>query len=125
MKLKLIVGSLFFFSMALCGDAMFNLQQDEDKKLVKFFDVMLEDEFKFRPMIATQLGDHRFDDKLENPSKENRELWKQFYKSSLEKLRSQIKQELLSASGKVDFKVLESNMERTLWLQEFNKTYEN
>ena len=124
MKLKLIACGLFFFSMALYGFAMFNLQQDEDKKLVKFFDAMLEDEFKLRPMVATQLGDHRFDDKLENPSKENRKLWKQFYKSSLEKLRSQIKQELLSDSGKVDFKVLESNLERTLWLQEFNKTYE-
>ena len=106
MKLKLIACGLFFFSMALCGAAMFNLQQDEDKKLVKFFDAMLEDEFKLRPMVATQLGDHRFDDKLENPSKENRELWKQFYKSSLEKLRSQIKLELLSSSGKTDFKVL-------------------
>ena len=61
MKLKLIVGGLFFFSMGLCGAAMFNLQQDEDKKLVKFFDAMLEDEFKLRPMVATQLGDHRFD----------------------------------------------------------------
>ena len=61
MKLKLIVGGLFFFSMALCGDAMLNLQQDEDKKLVKLFDSILEDEFKLRPMVATQLGDHRFD----------------------------------------------------------------
>lgn len=124
MKLKLMACGFFFFSMVLFGSAMFNLQQDEDKKLAKFFDGMLEDEFKLRPMVATQLGDHRFDDKLENPSGKNRELWKQFYKSSLEKLRSQIKLESLSTNGKVDFKVLESNLERTLWLQEFNKTYE-
>ena len=125
MKLKLMACGFYFFSIVLGGYAMLNVQQDEDKKLAKFFDAMLEDEFKLRPMIATQLGDHRFDDRLENPSPENRELWKQFYKSSLENLRSQIKQEFLSASGKVDFKVLESNLERTLWLQEFNKTYEN
>lgn len=124
MKLKIMACGFFFFSIVLFGSAMMNSQLDEDKKLAKFFDVMLEDEFKLRPMVATQLGDHRFDDKLENPSRENRELWKQFYKSSLEKLRSQIKLESLSTNGKVDFKVLESNLERTLWLQEFNKTYE-
>ena len=31
MKLILIVGVLFFFSMGLFGAAMFDLQQDEDK----------------------------------------------------------------------------------------------
>ena len=66
MKLKLMSCGFFFFSMVLCGSAMLNVQQDEDNKLAKLFDGMLEDEFKLRPMIATQLGDHRFDDRLEN-----------------------------------------------------------
>ncbi len=119
------ISFCFFFTfVGLCGILAFP-QQDEDKKLVRFFDIFLDEEFKMRPLVATQLGDHRFDSLLENPSVKNRDLWKDFYKSALNKLVSQIKIEALSTNGKVDFKVLQAHLERTIWLQENTQPYEN
>lgn len=53
MKQKIMACGFFFFSIVLFGSAMMNAQLDEDKKLAKFFDVMLEDEFKLRPMVTS------------------------------------------------------------------------
>lgn len=125
MNFKLIAWGLIFLTIGFSGLNMVDAQENEDKKLAGFFDKMLEDEFRLRPMVATQLGDHRFDDKLENPSPENQQAWRQFYKSSLEKLRAQINVKFLSPIGVVDFKVLESHLERTVWTMENSKTYEN
>jgi hypothetical protein len=44
--------------------------ESEDEKLTALFKGLLEEEFQHRPLDATRLGDHRFDDRLDDLSPE-------------------------------------------------------
>ena len=55
----------FMFPLALFSLPL-AAADDEDAKLTAFFKKYLEDEFRQRPLLATQLGDHRFDHLLDD-----------------------------------------------------------
>ena len=42
--------------------------EGEDARLVAFFKSYLDEAFRAEPMMATHLGDHRFDDRLDDIS---------------------------------------------------------
>ena len=44
----------------------------EDARLEVFYKDYLEEGFKLQPLMATKLGDHRFDDKLDDVSADAR-----------------------------------------------------
>ena len=45
---------------------------EEDARLAAFFQAYLDEAFRAEPLMATRLGDHRFDDKLDDLSPEAR-----------------------------------------------------
>ena len=50
-------------------------QQTADDKLNSFFKNYLEEYFRQQPLQATSLGDHRFDDQLDDISQKARDGW--------------------------------------------------
>ncbi|HPM80568.1 MAG TPA: DUF885 family protein, partial [Candidatus Anammoximicrobium sp.] len=77
-----------------------------DAKLEAFFRAYLEECFQLRPLEATQLGDHRFDDRLDDLSAAARQRWREHYRRTLDELPGAVDYEQLSAAGKIDFEIL-------------------
>jgi uncharacterized protein (DUF885 family) len=69
-----------------CLTAAAPAEETEDAKLTSFFKAYLEDLFRQRPMEATILGDHRFDDKLEDVSAKARASWTDLERKTLDEL---------------------------------------
>jgi uncharacterized protein (DUF885 family) len=95
----------------------------EDGKLAALFKDYLEEEFRLRPLKATQLGDHRYDDRLEDPSAKNRAAWTQRARQSLAELPKKVDYKKLSRDGQIDFEIWEHALKRELWLAEHTDRY--
>lgn len=95
----------------------------EDARLTALFKEYLEDEFRHRPMEATRLGDHRFDDRLDDLSAkaqaENTERTRQW----LADLPRKIDHAKLTRSSQIDFEVFKHHLTRSLWLAENTNPY--
>lgn len=99
--------------------------EDEDAKLTTFFKAYLDDEFRLRPMEATQLGDHRFDSMLDNLSSAARDKWLALQRQARQRLPREIAKEKLSRSGQIDFEILEHQLTRNIWLAENTHPFED
>ena len=91
---------------------------DEDAKLEAFFKKYLEEEWRQRPLEATRLGDHRWDALLDDVSSPARTGWIERYRNTLRKLPHEVEYQKLSRGGQIDFQILESHLNRILWLAE-------
>jgi len=98
--------------------------QQEDSKLEAYFREFLEEGFRQRPTEATALGDHRFDDKLDDLSARARAGWVTHTRKALEDLPKRVEPEKLSPAGKIDFAILRDELVRDLWLAENTRRYE-
>src|SRR5262245_15595437 len=97
----------------------------EDAKLTALFKEYLEDEFRQRPLEATRLGDHRFDHLLDDVSPKARAAWTQRVRKTLDDLPKRVAFAKLSAGSKVDYKVFEDHLKRSLWLAENTNRFED
>jgi uncharacterized protein (DUF885 family) len=97
---------------------------NEDERLTAFFKTYLEDEFRHRPLIATQLGDHRFDHLLDDVSPQARARWAARYRGTLAELPRKVDYHKLSRSAQIDFEIFRHDLERTLWLAENTRPFE-
>lgn len=95
-----------------------------EAKLEAFFRTYLDECFQLRPLEATQLGDHRFDDRLDDLSAAARRRWREHYRRTLDELPQAVNYEQLSAAGKIDFEILQRELTRALWLAENTSPYE-
>ncbi len=69
----LLAWGLFAFPSRLRADENEDRNaMSEDAKLVTFFRAYLDELFEDQPLTATRLGDHRFDDRLDDISAEAR-----------------------------------------------------
>lgn len=93
-------------------------QSSEDEKLQAFFQSYLEQYFQQQPMTATVLGDHRFDALLDDISPEARAGWRDSARKTLKELARKVDYRKLSSDGQIDFKMLEHELKRRLWLAE-------
>lgn len=91
---------------------------DEDQKLAAFFKDYLEEFMKNNPLDASRLGDHRYDDRLDDLSPKARAGNLQRQKDTLGKLSKAVEYDKLSAEGKVDYQILRDSLTRTVWLAE-------
>lgn len=66
------------------------------------------------PVSATALGDHRFDDKLDDVSEAARSRQRKLYRALLGDL-VQIDRDQLSRAGQVDYQLLEHDLRHRLW----------
>ena len=110
--------------LGLCLFLAGQIHGQEDGKLELFFKDYLEKTFVLRPMDATALGDHRFDDRLDDISAEARKKWLDHYQATLQALPQDIDFEGLSATGKIDFQILQDELRRNIWLAENTSPFE-
>jgi uncharacterized protein (DUF885 family) len=90
----------------------------EDAALAEFYRQYLDRWLEERPLAATQLGDHRFDHRLEDVSEPGRERFTELLRHTLEQLPRQVRAEALSDEGRIDYAILEHDLKRSLWLEE-------
>src|SRR5215211_2574452 len=91
---------------------------DEDQKLAAFFKDYLEEFMKNNPLDASRLGDHRYDDRLDDLSPKARAANLKRHKEALAKLPKAVTFDKLSAEGIVDYQILRDSLTRTVWLSE-------
>ena len=99
-------------------------QMTTDASLRTFFHEYLEADLPLSPMRASRLGDHRFDDRLDDLSAAARSKRVDLVRSTLEKLPKAVDYSRLSRSAQVDFEILRDRLRFDLWLDEHERPYE-
>lgn len=120
-KLQRICTSLIcFWAFAVSVQANF----PEEQKLNDWFRSYLETVMTQEPMMATRLGDHRFDDKLEDLSAEARAMRLDRDIKALDDLPKAVIYKSLSRSAQIDFEILSRYLESRIWMTENLKSFE-
>lgn len=89
-----------------------------DRALEQFFRSYLDESFALSPMLATSLGDHRFDALLDDVSAAALKQREALARKTLERLPKVVDYRALSRSGQVDFEILRDRLQLDLWLEE-------
>lgn len=111
MKSLWITAGLLLVGSALCA-------QTADLRLNAFFREHLDAWFEMRPVNATELGDHRFDNRLDDVSAPARARWVDHTRRFLAALPTRVDRAQLSRDGQIDYDILEHELIKTLWLAE-------
>jgi uncharacterized protein (DUF885 family) len=90
-------------------------QQTADDELNSFFKNYLEEYFRQQPLQATSLGDHRFDDQLDDISQKARDGWLTRARGTLKELTRQVDYKKLSRDGQIDFEIFQHNLQTQIW----------
>ena len=98
---------------------------NEDAKLAEFFQSYLDESFKAQPLLATRLGDHRFDDQLDDLSPAARAANVARDRNTLAALPGRVRYEKLSRNGQIDYEILRHHLEREVWLAENFRPFED
>ena len=93
-------------------------QNSEDAKLEAFFRQQLDVTLRERPVAATGLGDHRYDNLMDDISKEARDGWTKQTRATLKQLPRAVDYRELSPAGQIDFKIFEQDLRRDLWMED-------
>ncbi len=97
----------------------------EDGKLEVFFRDYLERWFSAEPVTATMLGEHRFDDKVDDISPAARAANHARDRAALDELPRRVNKAALSRNAQIDYEILASHLRRAIWLTEHFKPFEN
>jgi uncharacterized protein (DUF885 family) len=117
--MKLLLGFFALCCLLLgCSQA-----QSEDQKFESFTNGYLEKLFQMNPELATTLGDHRFDDRMNDYTQAGVRAYVQFQRESLERLTA-IDNSALSSVNRIDSQILRSQIEGTLFQMQNLKEYE-
>jgi uncharacterized protein (DUF885 family) len=100
-------------------------KSSEDALLESFFHEYLEAAFRLEPMMATRLGDHRFDDQLDDLSPAARRARVDHDRRTLADLPGKIDHKKLSPGARIDYEVLRHHLERAVWLAETFHPFED
>jgi uncharacterized protein (DUF885 family) len=112
-----VLGGLLTPSACLAAEG-------EDAKLTAFFKDYLERVYRQQPLEATRLGDHRFDDRLDDLSPKARDAWTARTRKTLDDLPKRVEYKKLSRPGQIDFEILKHNLVHSLWLAENTRPFE-
>ncbi len=91
-------------------------QSPADDQMNAFFKSYLEEYFRQQPLAATQLGDHRFDNQLDDISPAARAGWLALAEKTLVDLPRQVDYKKLSRDGQIDFEIFQHDLESQIWL---------
>ena len=97
----------------------------QDALLESFFREYLEVAFRLEPMLATRLGDHRFDDQLDDLRAAARQARLDHNRETLAELRRRIDYKALSRNGQIDYEIFSHHLESTIWLTETFHPFED
>jgi uncharacterized protein (DUF885 family) len=100
-------------------------RMNEDARLAAFFQAYLDQTFRDEPLTATRLGDHRFDDQLDDLSAEARAANLDRDRKTLAELPRTIDQAALTRSGRIDYEILRQHLTRAVWLAETFHPFED
>ena len=95
-----------------------------DQEFYKFFDDYLEEHLRQCPVHASQLGDHRYDDQIEDLSVEARQNRTALQRETLSRLTGEINRDGLSRSAQIDLEVFQHHLEEQIWLAEHIPAFE-
>lgn len=98
--------------------------ENADAKLEQFYKNYLEEDFALRPMDATRLGDHRFDNRLDDLTAAARQRWVDLDRKTLKQLDAEFRPESLSPAGRIDLEILRHDIKRGIWAAENTKPFE-
>ena len=98
--------------------------EEEDATLNQFFQEYLDAWFADEPVTATRLGDHRFDDRIEDLSTESRGAWLERDRRFLKQLPERVEYDSLSRDGQIDFEIFQHHLDYGIWLTEHFKPFE-
>lgn len=99
-------------------------QSPEDGKLNAYFQEYLDAWFADEPRTATQFGDHRFDDRLEDLSAESRAGWVERDRKFLAALPERVDFDALSRDGQIDYEIFRHHLDYAIWLAETFRPFE-
>jgi uncharacterized protein (DUF885 family) len=97
---------------------------EEDAKLTAYFRSFLDEDFRECPLNATNLGDHRFDNQLDDISPKARAGWTARYRRTLDELPKKVDRNKLSRSAQIDYEIFRHHLTRQIWLDENTKPFE-
>ncbi len=89
-----------------------------DSPLETFFRRYLDERFALHPFEATQLGDHRFDDRLDDLSPAALTKSLAHLKQSRAKLHREIDRAKLPPDERINFDILDHDLAASIWLRE-------
>jgi len=119
---------VFFASVVLipfAAHCVWGAEPGNDRRLDEFFGAYLDRWFAVRPLDATRLGDHRFDQRLDDLSPGARGQWIGLTRETLDALPEQADYRALTRSGQIDFEILRHELVKSLWLAENTRPYED
>jgi uncharacterized protein (DUF885 family) len=99
-------------------------EKGEDAKLTAFFRAYLDETFRAQPVMATHLGDHRFDDRIDDLSPEARDANVARDRKALDDLPRRVDYDKLTRDGQIDFEILRHHLTREVWLAENFRPFE-
>jgi uncharacterized protein (DUF885 family) len=97
----------------------------EDSRLEGFFREYLDRSFGLQPLNATKLGDHRFDDRLDDLSPDARAAWVDLDRKTLAELSTRFDPKTLSRDGRIDCEIFRHSLESSIWQAERFKPFED
>jgi uncharacterized protein (DUF885 family) len=108
---------VFVLALTLVAGVCFGAST-EDTRLESFFRRYLDERFAMHPTEATALGDHRFDDKMDDLSPAALKRSVEHLKQTRARLRKEINRSKLSRDGQIDFEILEHELQAAIWVRE-------
>jgi uncharacterized protein (DUF885 family) len=97
----------------------------EDAPLNSYFDAYLRQAFQLEPLMATRLGNHDFDDQLDDLSSKARDSRLALLKSTRRELPNRVNRETLSSDGKIDYDIFQRHLDASIWLTETFHPFED
>ncbi len=98
---------------------------EDDARLETFFQSYLDASFRAEPLSATRLGDHRFDDRLDDLSPAARAARADLDRKNLDELSRTIDPKTLSRGGRIDYEIFKHHLERAIWTYEHFHPFED
>src|SRR6476646_1463133 len=117
----LICLAAILFFPAIPGEAA----DSPNQQLYSFFNTFLEQRLAMHPLEATELGDHRFDTRLDDLSPDALKRSTAHLEQTLKQLPREVKYASLDRDGQIDYEIFEHDLQRAIWLQVNTKPFEN